>query len=238
MRYILITFILSLLALNISSAQQPAAAKEETKGGIRFILREACPDFKEIYMVTGAKTAKKIILSEGRPSERVSIPKNDKVVWYLDRPVENDKQKPLFSADLPVPHSTSMIGLIGYKDGKFNIIFVDETNLSAGCILFKNLTNKDYLLQFPDKPAGDPEQHLLKGGTDFMMRKGHTPETTTVYRARIYHQIAAKNKAPEWFLERKMNVLSYSKRALIIFFLPASDGQRLLLHQIMLYDIR
>lgn len=226
------------LAPTAVHAQGPApAAAPKEKAGLRFVLINDVP-VKTVYIPTSEKSYKKIELRPGLPGERVAYPESGRIDFYTEPPKQGPAApKPLLSAPLPVQRGAKLLGLVGSSNNQIYIIFVDESPLKYGTVLFKNMTNKDYLVDMPTAPTGEPQRFLLKGSTDHLFGKDSpAPARTKTYQAIMRHQVRIKEgEEPKWFVERKFMVTSYGRRSMVCLILPNPAGTEMEMQQIILF---
>lgn len=220
------------------SAPRPAQAVVKQRSGVRFVVINDVP-VTTVYMPTMEGVFKKMTLRSGLPGERVAYPENGKIIFYDQQPIPNANQKltPILSSPLPDNKSEKLLCLIGSANNKMYIIYIDETNLKYGTVLFKNMTGKDYLVDMPTAPAGEEKRFLLKGGTEHLFgRNSLPPENTNTYKAVFMHLIQPEG-APEakWYPERKCMVTSYGRRSQLCLLVPNADGTEMQMQQIILF---
>lgn len=236
MKTFLLTIALTCGLLPPLAAQDGNAPAPQPAAGLRLVAIDTLP-VKTACLQIAAGQYRKIAIRTGTPGERIPVPENRKLVFYKEIPAKGQRPDILLPIDLPVSLPDRTIVALGSDSGKTYAVFIDETKLGPGTALFHNMTDKSYLIEMPTAPGSEPQRIMLEGGKDHLFG-GRAPLSETdgqTYPAVWRHEVATAEGKSEWFVERKMMVTRYRKRATIFLVRPAPGGRTVLMHEILLF---
>ena len=209
------------------------------KRAIRFILLNGSnPVTEKLILPTGKDTTEEIAIGRGMPGKKVMFPKATKTLTlYGDVDKEGKPIEPLFKKDLPTDLGNKVLGLTNKgKSGKIDILFIDEDKIPYGGVMFYNLTNKNFVLNFPNPPAGEKQTLELKAHDTYLFGKTLAEAgVSTSTAATLMDLKKLPNGKEMWMKERGFMITSYKKRKVIFILTPNSNGTTVEMTEIMLF---
>lgn len=245
------TIIFAILALSVSNplfAQQrpqgggggagaaPKAAETNSNTGIHFVAKDQNPQLKEFYLQMDEKAYKRSTAPMSMAGSRVPFPKNREIRIFSKIPEQGEKPQPLLISKIPQGMGAQVLGILGVNAGRLEITYVDESVLKANQVLFKNMTNNNYLIDITEPAGGEKQQFNLKPGEEYVFGKSFTEGSPVKkFPASIRTLYKLKNGETQWFVDRKFDIVSRPTSAVIWLFMADSQNKRMMLSNIDIY---
>ena len=219
-----------------SSNQPSASAKLKT--GVRFVMQEQFSQGSNLFTMLSPKKFCPVDFRSGLPGRRIPIPEGRILRMYSTLPEEGKPvPAPIYQGSIPLNVGNTVLGVVSRgQNGKFSIQYVDESNLKPGMVYFKNMTNKEIMINIADAPSSEQKQNIVKPGQEYVFGKATLIGTTTNYKGALLQQMEIKKQGKRWLPTGKFILTRFKNRALLYLILPDMTTQTAVLNKITIYD--